>query len=190
LCFFFVCFVFVGCANVGDKFFSSFLSSAASLLTLNLCGCAQLTSKSMSSVAKLPKLTCLDLSFCDKIDDKGVAMFLKHEQLCALHLKGVAARCDERTLRRLTAAVLDKTLADLAGASANGFYDLTSDALVARKLKSPRLSASAIPPLDKVSFAWIFFFFFFFFFFVFFFFVFHFSVSACFAGVCSSVSSS
>lgn len=129
-----------GCANVSDKFFLQ-LSSSQSLMTLNLCGSAQLTSKALTNVARM-RLTLLDVSYCDKIDEKGVSSLLKCETLVDLYCKGgLQGRCEEKTLRKLQTmcnCVLDKTLAERVSPG-QAFYDLESDFLVAaRRTRSPR----------------------------------------------------
>ncbi len=112
-----------------------------SLATLILQGSAQLTSKALSNVARM-RLSTLDISFCDKVEEKGISALLKCETLVDLHLKGgIQGRCEEKTLRKLQTSfncVFDKTLAERV-APGQPFYDLGSELLVAqRRARSPR----------------------------------------------------
>lgn len=60
-----------GCANLGEKFLANIVAYCSNLQTLVLSALAQVNSKSVALVAKMPKLGQLDLSFCDKIDEKA-----------------------------------------------------------------------------------------------------------------------
>lgn len=78
-----------GCGNVENKLFVGSAQYCTKLEFLICASCAQLSSKAIAPLHKIPRLAVLDVSHCLKMEEKGLLQLLRCNSLKHVYAKGL-----------------------------------------------------------------------------------------------------
>eukprot|EP00966_Prymnesium_polylepis_P280190 6473639-Prymnesium_polylepis.1 len=105
---------------ITDDAFQAILGRCASLTSLSVAGCSELTDESIKAVAGCTSLTSLDVSGCGKLTDEALQAIAKNCMLTSVNVSGCRNLTDEAikalasrsSLRSLNVAYCGKLLTD------------------------------------------------------------------------------